>query len=378
MPQYSTPIPKPYAQTPPKDYFWGQSSPSGYQWKATPTSPTLGIPATTNNPATAIPQTIAPGTSSGGFQDQWLAAGHEGTAPVGYQGESDVANLQDQQRNEINSGYDSYFSGLNDMLNQGLPDQRAAQEQIAQSQYDQGYNSLTTQKNLGEQELGATRGKVEGQQKRTLQDLTDNIRNLFQSGNVYLGARGAGDSSASNQYAYALTQMGSKQRGDITGKYAEIQSDIDGRESRLNEIYKGETNNLQTNLNQQIAGIAQWFSSAQNQIKQMQAQGQLSRGQDLAQLSQNALNYALQQLQMVQQEAAQRRSGLEQWALSNSQNINQLKSNLASISQKNYNAPSATPLQGLGTTGAPASAGSLYGYGGQDTQKTDMFGNPIA
>lgn len=272
--------------------------------------------------------------------------------------ESQAGNREAQVRNDINSGYDAYFNQLNDIMNQGLPQQRTAQEQIAQSQYDQGLNQLGTQRTLGLQDLGAQSTKATNEQNRTLKDISENVRNLFQSGNTYLGSLGAGDSSAANQYSYALTKLGSKQRGNVQSQYADIQNDIAGRETRLNEIYNSETNNLKSQLDQQIAGISQWFAEQQNALKQAQAQGQLAKGQDLASLSQNLLNVALQNLQNVKAEAANRRSALEQWAMSNAQNINQLKQNFASISTVNPIFPQAQSIQGMPQVG---SAGGLFG-----------------
>jgi hypothetical protein len=282
-----------------------------------------------------------------------------------------------QARDAINSGYNQYFGQLDDILNNGLPQQRAAQEGIVNSQYNQGVNDLTTQKNLGVQDLNSERTKATGQQAKTLQDLSDNIRNLFTSGNVYLGAKGAGDSSAANQYSYALTKLGSQQRGDVTSQYANINNDINGRESRLNEIYNGQVNDLGSQRDQQINGIAQWFGEQQNALKQAKAQGQLSQGQDLGQLSQQLLNQALQQLSNVQAEAAQKRASLDQWAMNHASDINSLRSNLSQVSDTNYSMPTASPVNGMPATAGGGGNPSLFGYGSSEKQKTNIFGQPI-
>lgn len=290
--------------------------------------------------------------------------------------EQQAANRENQVRNSINSGYDAYFNQLNDILNTGLPQQRTAQEQIAQSQYDQGLNQLGTQKTLGLQDLQTQRDQATTQQNKTLKDIANNVSNLFQSGNTYLGALGAGDSSAANQYAYALTKLGSKQRGDVQSQYAQIQNDISGRESRLNEIYNGEVNNLAYQRDQQIAGIAQWFGEQQNALKQAQAQGQLSKGQDLAQLSQNLLNVALQNLQNIQSEAANRRQALDQWAINNAQNINQIKANLSQVSDINPIFPQAQGIQGMPSVNTGGfGGGAPIGFGGTTEDKQRSFFN---
>jgi hypothetical protein len=278
-----------------------------------------------------------------------------------------------EARNAINSGYDNYFKSLDDILNTSLPQQRTAQEGIIGSQFEQGQNTLNTQQTQGLADLDTTRRKTDTQQSKTLADLGDNIRNLFQAGNVYLGARGAGDSSAANQYAYGLTKMGTKQRGDVTAQYAEIQNDINDREFKLKTTVESELRNLQSERDQKVLQVSQWFSEQQQALKQAQAQGQLQKGQDLAALSQNLLNVALQQLQTVQQESSNRRSALEQWAMNNATNITQLKQNLAGISQTNYNMPSAQPV-----AGAPSvdSRGNLFagGFNAGTDEKRNIFG----
>lgn len=306
--------------------------------------------------------------STGVWDDNYFAS----------QQQNNVNSREQQVRGEIDNGYNGYFGQLDSILNEGLPGQKAAQEGIVNSQYDQGVNQLNTQKALGQQDLQGQRDKAGTQQAKTLQDLSDNIRNLFQSGNVYLGARGASDSSASNQYAYGLTKMGSQQRGDVTAQYAGINNDINARETRLNEIHSGQINDLKSQHDQQVNQIAQWFGEQQNALKQAKAQGQLQKGQDLASLSQNLLNVALQQLQTVQQEAQAKRQSLDQWAMNHSNDIGQLKNNLSQVSSTNYSMPTATAVNGQPAVAGGAGNPSLFGYGQeQDKNKTNLFGQPL-
>lgn len=351
---------------------------------STPTAPskgTLGATSSSINVPSVSSITNSGGnstTSTGGSGGQDINALFKqftggDIAPVGWQ-PPDVGKIEGQ----INSGYDSYFSELDNMLNEGLPSQRAAQEGIAQSQYNQGVNTLTSQRDSGLRDLGTERTKAQASQSKTLKDLSNNISNLFQAGNVYLGARGAADSSAANQYAYALTKLGSKQRGDVTSQYADIQNDISGREFKLNEIFNTESKNLQETFNQKIGSIAQWFGEQQNALKQAKAQGQLSKSQDLASLSQNLLNTALQQLQFAQQEAANRRAALEEWAMNNSQNISQLASNLGQVANYSFTAPTAPTIAGTPQLDGQGNfAFAPTGFGSNSEQKLNIFGQPI-
>jgi hypothetical protein len=271
--------------------------------------------------------------------------------------------------NAINQGYDAYFASLNQIMNSYLPQQQQALLGGAEAQYGQGVNSLNTQRSLQQQGLNEQKGVVQGQQKKTLADISNNLRNAYMAGNIYLGARGAGDSSAANQYSYALTKLGSQQRGDVSGQYAGIQNQIMGRENALATTYSGAVKDLEFQKNQRVNEVAQWFNEQQIALKQAQASGQLQKGQDLANLSQNLLQMAMQQLQTTQAEIANKRGMLDEWAMNNSTTIEGLKSNLQQVgSQVSYQNPTAQPFGSINQQ-----TGSLgyipYGLGSTTEEK---------
>lgn len=243
-------------------------------------------------------------------------------------------------RNQIDSGYSSYFGQLDDMLNTYLPSQKTAQEGLAQNSYNTSLTDLGLQRESNQADLNTQKRKTEQNQVKTLADVSNNIRNLMQAGNTYLGSRGAGDSSAVNQYAYALTKLGSQQRGDVQSQSASIMNDIADREAKLGNIYMQEKNRLNGELNTQLGSIAQWFAEQQSAIAQAKANGELSKSTDLQNLNTNLLNIALQKITDVQNDVKTRQSQLETWAMNNSTNLTQLKQNMASIGA--YTAPTQT------------------------------------
>lgn len=234
-------------------------------------------------------------------------------------------------RNDISGAWDSYLNSLNDTSGY-LTDQRTAQEGVANSQYEQGVNTANTQKAI------------------SLKDIATNTRNAFQAANNYLGSLGAGDSSAANQYSFAINQQAGKQTGD------------------LNNYVSSQIQNLGYQRDQQINQIASWFASSQQQLKQQIAQGQLGRGQDLANLSKGILDQAIAATNAVKANVQNQYNALLSWAANNSSNLGQLRSNIAQIPQ----AMGQIQL-GSGYNTSP------IGYGGAPTTgKTDLFGNPIA
>ena len=349
---------------------WPQSTNQGY-------IDTQRVPNTTTNQynyqvpnAPAPSPSPSPARSSNGdeFTDQyWRDRGYSSRQDAidkgALSGGNNVSDAQRQyeekQRGLINSGWDQYTSQLTDMLNTGIPGQRTAQEQLAQNTYDTGVNTLGTQKESSTRQL-------QDQQASNLKDLADNVRNLFTAGNIYLGARGAGDSSAANQYSYAIAKMGSKARGDI-------QSQVSSRLNQIGDIYNTEINRLDSEKNAQLANIANWFNESQNQIRGMIGQAGLGRAQDLQALATNVYNQAIQAMQQVQAQQAQRRNVLESWAASNSSNARELAANLQSVGS------SLPQFQGISTqTPQFTQEGSYYVPGSASTsQERDIFGNLI-
>lgn len=282
------------------------------------------------------------------------------------------AGAEDRVRNDINSGFDAYTSALDQMLG-SIPGQRQGQEQMIQNSYNQGVSDLSAQRTSSQADLNTQRRKTQEGQVKTLNDIADNIRNLFQTGNVMLGSRGAGDSSAANQYSYAVTKLGSKQRGDVMSQTRSIEADIQDRESKLNNIFTQETSKLRTERDNSILQIAQYFQDKQNELVQAKAQGQLQRGQSLAQLSTQLLNQAQQYLMQADADFKNKQNALMTWATNNATTIGQLKSNLAAVGQ--YNAPGvqAQSINGAPQFDAQGNMTTMWSTGSSDEKLKNPF-----
>lgn len=268
-----------------------------------------------------------------------------------------------QLRGEISSGWDNYINSLNDQLG-GIQTQRTGQEEIANAQYTQGVNTLGLQKTQGVQSLGNERQALEQNQVKTLRDLVENQRQAFQAGNNFLGTRGASDSSAANQYSFALAKEAGKQRGDIMTNTSNQLQEINQRETNLNNIYNTEVNNLEQTKNSQFGQIAQWFGDAQNKIRQMQASGQLNKSQDLASLSKDILNQAISEMNRINTEVSGRRTALENWAMTNSKNIAELKANMQQASAFSAQLPQFQQIAGTPQVDSTGNMRTAFSYGG--------------
>lgn len=275
-------------------------------------------------------------------------------------------------RNEISSGWDQYVNSLDNQLS-SLSNQRSAQENIAQSQFNQGRNTLGLQKEQILGQLGRERETAQQNQQKTLRDLSENIRNAFQAGNVYLGSMGAGDSSAANQYSYALTKVGNQGRSDVMQNTSNIMADIGARETDLSNAYNTNLNNLQESFNQQMNQIASWFADAQRQIQQAKSQGAFGKSQDLSNLSKDILNQAMSRINALQDQANTARQQLDSWAANQLGLINQAKAQFQNIGATNYQMPTAPQINGAPQMTASGGIYAPIGYGNDNERQNSLF-----
>ena len=328
----------------------------------------------TNKPVTTQPQTtnfdsiyasMYPGWDRTAAEQDWIAKGRPtgGTSGGGQ-------SLSDYMRGQIESGYNDYFSKLNDLYG-GLDTQAQAQQNIAQNSYNQSIADLLANKQSSLGDLGLTEQKLQANQVKNLRDISSNIQNQYMAGNVMLGARGAGDSSAANQYSYALNRLGSKARGDVMNQTAQSQQEIENQKAKLNNIVTQETSRLDTELANVKQQISSWLAEQQNNIKGMIAEGTLRKNQDIQAASTNALNTAITLYQNKASEIQNRKATLESWAVSNAANLGQLKTNMQGIAQYVPNMPTFGGINGGVQVDSQGNLRSLFGYGRSDEDKLE-------
>lgn len=304
-----------------------------------------------------------PGWDRNAAEQDWIAKGR----PTGGSSGGGTS-LSDYMRGQIESGYNDYFSKLNDLYG-GLDTQANAQNTIAQNSYNQSISDLLANQQSSLGDLGLTEQKLQANQVKNLRDIGSNIQNQYMAGNVMLGARGAGDSSAANQYSYALNRLGSKARGDVMNQTAQSQQEIENQKAKLNNIVTQETSRLDTELANVKQQISSWLAEQQNNIKGMIAEGTLRKNQDIASATTNALNTAISLYQNKASEIQNRKATLESWAASNATNLNQLKTNMQGIAQYVPNMPAFSGINGGVQVDSQGNLRGLFGYGNSDEDK---------
>jgi len=158
-------------------------------------------------------------------------------------------------------------------------------------------------------------------------------------------------------------------------KSADILNEIGDREAKLQNIYNEQIKELQSESDQKLLGITQWFSEQQRAIKEALGTGAIAKGQDITAIAQRVKDYAISQLGLIEQEASNKRSALEQWAMSNAQTIQQLRANMQGIQAFSPNLPQARPVTGMPSFGGGNMTVPGYYPGGQtEEEQRSLFG----
>lgn len=288
---------------------------------------------------------VTPYTKSS-YNSQTTSSTTPTTEPTGDTGTS----IPDAYTQWLNQQYDAQNNYINEMES-GLGGQKSSMEQVANNSYQQGANSLGTAFNTN-------KGDLEGYQTKSLQDIGDNLRAMWQQGSRVLGSRGASDSSAAGQYNYAISKLGSKQRGDVM-------QDVSRRLTNLKTTYDTNLENLRLEKESQVQQIGQWYNEALNNIRGMRAELQQQK-------SEQALNMAMQMLNDARNQAMQRQSLLDSWAVNKAQSLPQLQAMLASNAQG---------LKPVGSLGAGMNFGGAtqninqFGFGNQEQDSLNWLQN---
>jgi hypothetical protein len=296
------------------------------------------------------------------------------TEPSQPSGPSAEEIYRQQQVNNISNKWDSYFGSLDNMMGQ-LPGQVDLLKENANIQAGQQVSDLTASTDQNKADLTKQIGQAETGQVKTLKDVSDNIRNLMQAGNTYLGSKGAGDSSAVNQYAYALTKLGSKARGDVMSQTKTIIDNINDRLAKVGNIFTQEKNRVESEKNLQMNNIAQWLVDQQRTIEQAKAQGQLDKGTDIQALTDNLYNVAVQKATQYENFYNEKIGALQEWAMNSSTSLKEAQSKMSGYAD--FLAPAQTyqSISGTPQVSQPGSAGVQYGgYSGFTDEEKRRLG----
>jgi len=210
---------------------------------------------------------------------------------------------EDKLRKSLSGSFGSTIDAYKNMIGWLPGDQQNLTDQVG-TMADTQKNSVHDALNAALAKYQGYRGEVAGNQKATLQDLADNTRNLFQAGNNYLGAKGAGDSSATGMYSAALTQQANKQRGDVQTSVNKQYNDINTSEADTTSASQQQIDSIDTWKASRTSEIVQQYQDLKRQLTVAKAQADDSKKAALSQLDASLFNSAINNLNNIQSTAA--------------------------------------------------------------------------
>ncbi len=158
-------------------------------------------------------------------------------------------------RDGIHSRADIVGKGLGSLKGR-LSGQQVDQEDKYGDQKDYSYGQTASA-------LGKTMGRFDGYgddivsgQKTTLRDLSADVRNAFQAGNIYLGAKGASNSSAAGMYSRGIQQAANRNRSDVMRQGEENLANLNIRRTEAVAA-----------ADDQYAAIDNWFNTAVSDLQ---------------------------------------------------------------------------------------------------------------
>ncbi len=235
--------------------------------------------------------------------ENWVAQNfanqHQNTGGVANTGGASVSpggGAQYGYTQVTNPAYSQYMNSLNSMYG-NLDAQQNNQTQMIGNNYDTNLSGLNSQFQQGNANLDQSGKMIDQNQANSLRDLSSNLRNSFQQAQNQLGNLGAGDSSAVDQYSYALTKSGNQSRGDLLQQTGNQRANLDLQRNSLSAQNNQQINQLNTWKSNALLGLQSQYAQQRAQLDSLRSQAPAQYAQQLSQLN----NATMSQLSNVDQ-----------------------------------------------------------------------------
>jgi len=311
----------PWSNVPNVNYAWTSRStvPGGQANVSVPLGSNSFYPAQ----ATLGASTITP--TGGGAP----APTYSPPAPQGISVE-DYQTQQAQLQQQLQTAYDPLFAELDRQL-AALPAQREAGSSLVEQEYGVRGKELEATKAAQERALGYAETQQKEQTTMTLQDLAENARNwLSAAENIWGG---------SSAVPAVMTGMGkeiSKARGGAFRTRANNLKEIAMKRVDLESLYGVQVDKIELWKTQQLQSVMDEYTAREDQIRKEEASAQ-------TQMRAEAVNYATQQLQEIQNRVLDYNDKLNYWRTTKAEEFGYMLQELEARAQ--YKTPSTPNLQ---------------------------------
>lgn len=209
-----------------------------------------------------------------------------------------------------------------------------AQQDIAERERARGIRSLESSQEK-EQQKG----------KRALRDLEQDIRNSLEATQRFLGARGAGDSSATGQASEALSKQALKARGGIMESRDQALAEIELRKQDVNDLAANELSNIERWKSDSLAALGREYNDLRDRLESGLAQADSERARIIQDRLDQADQNLVSRLQQLDDATLNYKSGVTQWAMQRQAAMEDFQTQLAISSQFTGGAQSSASQQ---------------------------------
>lgn len=312
---------------------------------------------------------------------RWNGKGWEQRYPSdgGYSSYADFEAKQnafrEQQTGMINSQFGEYFSNLDRQIGL-LPEEQATQEAKVGNLATGSQADIT----LGQQQTGQTidTGIANAQQNKStsLRDLEGDMRSSLFAGNQYLGARGAGDSSAADMYKFAISKQANKAKSGVLQTFNKTLGELDQKKVDLQNITNSEMTKLKTWKDNALLDVTKYINDKKDALQNLISQGRIDQATALRELNTTIYNQAQSRLQAIEQQATAFSQSMQQWATQRAASLDDYKLQLTKSAQFSVPDVIQSEMMAYAPQGQGSTSGGVQQFGAVG-KKYDQYGRLI-
>jgi hypothetical protein len=247
-------------------------------------------------------------------------------------GPSEYDMMRNNWRNQVNNIYDPLISYL-DKLAGTLPGWKEEKLGAINDLFSSQSGELESNKEDQFNKLAANKEEVKADERVNMKSLGENFRNWLQTGQNQLGVWGAGDSSASGMYKFALAKQVAKRGTDIARQVAKSINDIKMKEADVQSAFNTAKRELDRWLTTNTQQVKDWFNEKKQAIDTQKATAIGDKANALAQAEMSLMQDAYNRLQTIQSQAQEYDSKMKDWALNTMASLNEYKVQMGQMGQ---------------------------------------------
>ena len=256
--------------------------------------------------------------------------------------------MRQQLRRQVESIYQPVFESL-DRLAGLLPGWKEEKLGTIGNLYQTQLGELGGAQEAARQRLEGYRGEIRADQAQNLKALAESMRNWARAGQIQLGSWGAGSSSATPMYQYALAKEAGKRGTDIARQSSAMFNDLRMKEEDINLAYNQSKSQLDTWKTEQMGAITDWYNTQLSNIEQQKATASGEKARALASAENSLIQEAYNRLLNIQDQAQQWDAAMREWAINRLAGIDDMKMQLGQMANYSPQQIVWNELQGMGS-----------------------------